>query len=190
MMFVHASAIASLRSSISSTENRMRLPTAAAAKRATATHSARAGMRSSTTPRVWTSGSGAFIVIPELSSDKGLHCTLFVIEDSENLDESRNVEDLLDLRIRADQVHRSAMLAYAFEAADQHTQSGTVDVANFLEVDDQVVMTLIDQLRNRILDFGGRVDVDLSCEIDDVGISFRFADVDLDIHNLSCSMAA
>src|SRR5579885_1461786 len=114
MQLVHASAIASFRSSISSTENRMRLPTAAAAKRATATHSARAGMRSSTLPKACSSSSGICI------SHQCLHSALLVVEYPEDLHETRDVEDLLDLRVRADKVDRSTVLAHVFEATDQH----------------------------------------------------------------------
>src|SRR5579883_3565583 len=103
MQLVHASAIASFRSSIASTEKRMRLPTAAAAKRATATHSARAGIRSSTLPNACGASSGKFTL-----SHEGFHRALLVVEDSEDLHEPCDVEDLLDLWVGTDQVDGSA----------------------------------------------------------------------------------
>src|SRR5579875_130905 len=114
MQLVHASAIASFRSSIASTEKRMRLPTAAAAKRATATHSARAGIRSSTLPKACSCSSGKCIL------HQSSHGTLLVVEDTEDLHQTCNVEYLLYLRVRADEVDGPAVLAHAFETADEH----------------------------------------------------------------------
>jgi hypothetical protein len=144
-------------SSISSIEKRWRLATAATAKRATATHSARAGIES-------------------------LHRTLLVVEDPEDLDQAGDVENLLDLRVRADEIHRTAVLAHALESADEHAQTGRVNVADVLKVDDQVIVLLIDQLTDRIFHFGRGVHVDLAGEVNNVRVAFRLAYVHFDIH--------
>ncbi len=47
--------------------------------------------------------------------------------------------------LRADEIDRAAVLAHALEAADQHAQAGRIDVAHFLEVDDQMIDAAIDQ---------------------------------------------
>ena len=100
---------------------------------------------------------------------------------AEDLHESRDVEDLLDLRIGADQVDAAAVLAHALEAADQHAESGRVDVADLLEVDDEVVVALIDQLADRVLDLRRGVDVDLARQLDDVRFVARLVHLDFDI---------
>ena len=58
-----------------------------------------------------------------------------------------------DLRIRTDEVDRAAVLANALEAADEHAQPGRVDVANLLEIDDQIVVAAIDEFRDCVLHF-------------------------------------
>src|SRR5437660_8185865 len=118
-------------------------------------------------------------------SHQRLHCALFVVEDAEYLHQAGDVEDLLDLRVRAYEVDGAAVLAYALEPADQNAQSGGVDVANLLEVDHEIVVLLVDQLGDRILDLRRRVDVDLAGEVDHVRVPLRRADVDFDIHGYS-----
>ena len=53
-------------------------------------------------------------------SRQGFHRALLVLEDPEDLHQAGDVEDLLDLRIRADEVDRAAVLAHALESADEH----------------------------------------------------------------------
>ena len=46
------------------------------------------------------------------------------------------------------------MLAHALETADEHAKTRRVDVPDFFQIDDQVVMFLIDQLGDRVFDLG------------------------------------
>ena len=139
-----------------------RFATVATARRASATHS---GARRN--PQLDELRAGA----RPARSYQRLHCRILAIEDAENLYQSRDIEDLFDLRIRADEVNRAAVLAHALEAADQHAEPGRVDIPHLFQVDDQIVDAAVDQFADRILDLGRRVDVDLAGELDDVTIA-------------------
>jgi hypothetical protein len=112
-------------------------------------------------------------------------CRLLVIKNPEDLHESGDVEDLLDLRVAADEIHGAAVFAHALEATDQHAETRRIDVADVFEIDDQAVVFLVDQFRDRLFDLGRRVDVDLAVEIDDRRPRFSvwFSDTDFDIHS-------
>ena len=46
-----------------------------------------------------------------------------------------------------------------------------------------MIVPLIDELGDRVLHFRRSIHVDFPGKIDDVGVTLRFADVDLDIHS-------
>ena len=110
---------------------------------------------------------------------------MLVVEDPEDLDEPRDVENLLDLRVRAHEIDRAAVLADPLEAADEDAQARRIDVPHLFEIDDQVVVTLIDELGDRVFDFRRGVNVDLAAEFDDVCVGVRLADVHFDIQGVS-----
>ena len=105
---------------------------------------------------------------------------LLVIEDAKDCHKAREVEKLLDLRVGADQIYGTPTLARALEAADEDAQAGAANMSHLFKVDDEMVVTLIDELGDGVPDFRGRVDVDLAWQVDDANISLGCAGIDLD----------
>ena len=77
------------------------------------------------------------------------------------------------------------MLADSLEPADEHPEARRIDVADVLEIDDEPVVLLVDQFRDRFFDLWGSVDVDLTIEIDDgwTRLAVGFPNADFDIHS-------
>ena len=171
---MHASATASLMSSISSIEKFKRLATAATESRASATHSALHGMRRSTTStssvcRQRLIHTSAFIAASSLSKmpkilTRPVMSKIFLICG------------FVQTRFTEPPCSRTRL-----RPPIKHAQAGRIDVAHLFEIDDEVIDASIDQVADRVLDFRRRVDVDLAAQVDDVAITLRFAHVYLDV---------
>src|SRR5580698_872161 len=112
-----------------------------------------------------------------------LHGSILAFEDAEDFHEAGNVEDLLNLRVGADEIYRSAVLANAFQAADQHAESGRIDISHLFQIDDQVVDAAVDERADCIFHLRRRVNVDLSAQVDDVTLTRCFTHVHLNVQN-------
>src|SRR5688572_2942997 len=113
MALVQASETASLRSSMRSSASTRR-PDASeeTTSRAKAMYSGRAGISSSTASPTWL-----------FAADGGVHRVV----DREDLGQARDLEDLEDAVLRADEGEVAVVAAEALEAADQHTEPGGVE---------------------------------------------------------------
>ncbi len=170
---VHASATASFTSSISSIEKRRRLATVAAARRPRATHSGRAGMRSSTR-------SGTALL------DDLVHTRAFIAASSLSkmpkiltrpvMSKIFLICGLVQTKFTEPPCSRTRL-----RPPIKTPKAGRIDVADFLQVDDEVVDSAIDQRPNRILHFRRSIYIDFTAKLDDVAVSGCLTDVHLDV---------
>src|SRR5579884_278183 len=84
------------------------------------------------------------------------------IVDGEDLGQAGDLEHLEDPALGAHQGEVTIVAAQALEPPDQHTEAGGVEEVDPLQVDDDLLVTLADQLDQPLPQPGGGVDVDLA----------------------------
>src|SRR6185295_11330115 len=90
--------------------------------------------------------------------------------DGEDLVQPRDLEDLRDVAVAADEREPPAVRAQSLDAAHQHAERGRVDEGRVGEVDDDLLGALADHLEQLLLELGRGVEVDLARQGDDVGV--------------------
>ena len=101
--------------------------------------------------------------------------------DREDLGEARDLEDLQDAALGADEQEVAVVAAQALEAAHEHTQTGGVEEVDALEIDDDAVLALADELDQPFAEPRCGVHVDLAAHGQD-GVAVAFRDVETEIH--------
>src|SRR5947209_5461328 len=96
--------------------------------------------------------------------------------------EARDLEDLADVLVGADDRQRAAGRAQALHAADQDPERGRVDESGLREVDDDLLLPLLDDLDHPLLELGRRVEVDLATELDHMRLRVDLFVLDAEVH--------
>src|SRR4051812_876526 len=96
--------------------------------------------------------------------------------------EARDLEDLADVLVRADDRQRAARGAQALDATDQHTEGGRVDEGGLRQVDDDLLLALLDDLDHPLLELGRGVEIDLAAELDYVRVAVDLLILDAEVH--------
>src|SRR5712691_7630919 len=179
MALVHASETASFRSSTrSSPMPGVALARADTSRRATATNSGRAGISSSTnSPLIIPGSKTPWAVLPFG------HGGVERVVDGEHLRQTRDLEDLQDAALGADQHQVAVMAAEPLQPAHQHAKAGGVEEVDGLEVDDDAVLSLADQLDEALAEAGSRVDVHLTAHRENCP-TVAFTYLETEIHGL------
>src|SRR5207248_9639813 len=81
--------------------------------------------------------------------------------DREDAVEPRDLEDLRDVPVAADERELAVVRAEALDAADEDAEGRRVDEGRSAEVDDDLLPALADHLEQLLLELGRRVEVDL-----------------------------
>src|SRR5919201_3437199 len=102
--------------------------------------------------------------------------------DREDAVEARDLEDLDDVAVAANERELSVVRAQALDAADEDAESGGVDEGRVGEIDDDLLPALTDHLEQLLLELGRRVEVDLPRERDDVGVVSQLLCLDVEVH--------
>src|SRR5699024_7335824 len=89
------------------------------------------------------------------------------LANREHLGEPGDPEDLEYAFLAADELNRPIMLADPFQTADQHTEPGGVEELHSTDVDDDVVMTGVDEFEQRLPQSRRGVDVNFPGHLDD-----------------------
>src|SRR6266542_956936 len=97
--------------------------------------------------------------------------------DGEDSVETRDLEDLRDVAVAADERKLSVVRAEALHAADEDSERRRVD--------DHVLAALPDHFEQLLLELGGGVEIDLAGERDDVGVLTHLFRLDVEIHRMS-----
>ena len=108
----------------------------------------------------------------------------FRLKDLEDFNQTRDVEDLFDLRIGAHQKNSAAVLSDFFECSDQNTESGTIDVSDFLKIDQKLVVLVLNQFVDGLLDTGGGVNIDLALNLYGLGLTIKVTGTNFNIHKI------
>src|SRR5438045_2093441 len=87
-------------------------------------------------------------------------------EDREDAVEPRDLEDLRDVPVAADERQLAVVRAEALDAADEDAEGRGVDEGRTAEVDDDLLPALADHLEQLLLELGRRVEVDLAGQRD------------------------
>src|SRR5260370_35575558 len=107
--------------------------------------------------------------------------------DAENLRQPRDPEDLEYPLLRADQIQGTVVSTHAFQAADQHPETGGVKELDLLHVDDELVIVLVDQIDEQLTEPRRRVDINLTFDVDDL-YAVLVVVTQLQIHKSSSAM--
>src|SRR5579884_154430 len=102
--------------------------------------------------------------------------------DREHAVEPRDLEDLRDVAVAADERELAVVRAQPLDAADEHAERRRVDERRVGEVDDDLPAALADHLEQLLLELGRRVEVDLAGERDHVGVVGQLLGLDVEVH--------
>src|SRR4029079_6979619 len=102
--------------------------------------------------------------------------------DREDPVETRDLEDLRDVPVAADERELAVVRAQPLHAADENAEGGRVDERRVRGVDDDVLAALPDHLEQLLLELGRRVEVDLARERDDVTVVAQLLGLDVEVH--------
>src|SRR5438477_1880696 len=102
--------------------------------------------------------------------------------DREDAVEARDLKDLGDVAVTADERELSVVRAQSLDAADEHTERRRIDERRVAEVDDDLLAALPDHLEQLLFELGRRVQVDLAGERDHVGIVSQLFCLDVEVH--------
>src|SRR5690625_2691670 len=89
-------------------------------------------------------------VWPPRQWSRGCESLLDGLANREHLGEPGDPEDLEYAFLAADELNRPIVLANPCQTADQHTEPGGVEELHSTDVDDDVVMTGVDEFEQRL----------------------------------------
>src|SRR3954463_4181661 len=102
--------------------------------------------------------------------------------DREDAVEPRDLEDLGDVLVGADERERATGRPQALHAADEHAKRRRVDEGRLREVDHELLLTVLDHLDETLLELRGGVEIDLPAEFDDVRVGVDLFVLDVEVH--------
>src|SRR2546423_1411037 len=102
--------------------------------------------------------------------------------DGEDAVEARDLEDLGDVAVAADERQLPVIRAQALDSSDEDAERRGVDERRVAEVDDDLLAALADHLEQLLLELGGGVEVDLARERDHVGVVPELFCLDVEVH--------
>src|SRR2546423_2601561 len=102
--------------------------------------------------------------------------------DREDAGEARDLVDLGDVPVAADERELSVVRAQPLDSPDQHAEGRRVHERRVAEIDDDLLAALPDHLEQLLLELGRRIQVDLAGERDHVGIVSQLLCLDVEVH--------
>src|SRR5207248_8498316 len=102
--------------------------------------------------------------------------------DREDPIETRDLEDLRDVPVAADERELAVVRAEPLDAAHEDAERRRIDEGRVAEVDDDLLAALADHLEQLLLELRRRVQIDLTRERDDVGGSAELLGLDVEVH--------
>src|SRR5262249_15384567 len=102
--------------------------------------------------------------------------------DREDAVEARDLEDLRDVAVAANEGELAVVRPQALDAADEHAERRRVDERRVREVDDDVLRALADHVEELLLELRRGVEVDLAGKRDDVRVAGELLGLDVEVH--------